>query len=279
MPQGLIDLNNKFNSTQMKNIITFLVLFLLSYPLFSQVDALVEVEGAITLGASSSSPALEGSIRWTGNDFEAYDGVVWRSLTSEGIIYDADSNSYNVVGVGKQLWMKENLRTSKYADGSDIIHEVIGNTWGAQTEGAYCWMFNENTYEVPNGKLYNWYAVDDPRGICPSGWRIPTESDFQELITYLTPTYGGGRLKEVGNAHWVQPNTGATNMVNMDVVPGGYRTHNGNFVGFNVFAFFWSSTSVAANTARYLQVLYDSAELETTLGNVVYGNSVRCIKD
>src|SRR5690606_15641997 len=108
------------------------------------------------------------------------------------------------ITIGTQEWMTQNLRTTKYKNG-DALPNVTNNTdWGNLGSGAYCWYNNNNGYEQPYGKLYNWYAVNDARGLCPTGWHVPTDAEWDTLTTFLGGlSAAGGPMKEAGTAHWI----------------------------------------------------------------------------
>jgi len=142
-------------------------------------------------------------------------------------VTDIDGNVYHIVTIGTQVWMVENLKTTKFRDGSSIPNVTDAEEWvghGELHSGAYCnydnTAANSNTY----GSLYNWYAVVDERNICPTGWHIPSEAEWATLIAYLGgQDVAGGKMKEAGTAHWSTPNTGASNSSGFTALPGGSR--------------------------------------------------------
>ena len=133
--------------------------------------------------------------------------VPTRSLT------DIDGNGYDTVKIGSQFWMKQNLNTAHYRNG-DIIPQITStNLWATLYTGAWCWYNNDPAiYAATYGRLYNWYAVNDPRGLAPMGWHVPTDAEWTTLSTSLGgDAAAGGAMKETGTTHWTTPNTGATN--------------------------------------------------------------------
>ena len=150
--------------------------------------------------------------------------VIFSTATlSGGTVVDIDGNVYNTVTIGTQVWMVENLKTTKYRNG-DAIPNVTGNaSWVALSTGAYCWYNNDAaTYKATYGALYNWYAVGDSRNIAPSGWHVATDSEWTTLSTFLGgESIAGDKLKEIGTSHWLSPNTGATNSNGFTAFPGG----------------------------------------------------------
>ncbi len=165
---------------------------------------------------------------------------------------DVDGNNYSSLLIGTQTWMGENLKTTKYSNG-----DVIGTTTpatldiSAEVTPKYQWPVNNDVNNVPvYGRFYTWYAASDVRNICPTGWRVPTDTDWEALKTFLGgETVAGGKLKEIGLTHWQTPNTGATNETGFTAVAGGYRNLTGPFVSFNVSSPYWSSTENTMNTA------------------------------
>jgi len=126
-------------------------------------------------------------------------------------VVDIDGNFYHAVAIGTQVWMAENLRTTKYRDGSPIPNVTDSSVWILTTEGAYCNYNNDTTHSNTYGRLYNWYAVIDTRNIAPEGWHVPTQDEWNTLVQFLGGgAVAGGKLKETGTAHWNSPNRGAT---------------------------------------------------------------------
>jgi uncharacterized protein (TIGR02145 family) len=184
------------------------------------------------------------------------------------------------VVIGDQTWSLYNLDVTKYRNG-DTIPQVTDQTeWNNLTTGAWCYFNNDSANGTIYGKLYNWYAVNDPRGLAPTGWHIPTQTEWNTLRTYLGgSTVAGGPLKEVGTTYWNSPNTGATNTSGFTALGGGTRL--GSFIGLKGNALFWTSTEF--NVLNALTVQLNSfntlASLPTT-GTAKYrGSSVRLIKD
>jgi uncharacterized protein (TIGR02145 family) len=191
---------------------------------------------------------------------------------------DIDSNQYHVVRIGNQSWFKENLRTSRLNDSTIIPLITSGSVWTNLTSSGYCWYNNDSAnYEIPYGKLYNWYSVNTSK-LCPIGWRVPTYSDWITLITFLGGSgNAGGKLKEVGFSHWLSPNTGATNEFGFTALPGGSRYNNGTFHSITD-GWWWSSTD-NNNYPWIIQMSYHLSD--GMMGNLFKnnGNSVRCMRD
>lgn len=211
------------------------------------------------------------------------------SFTTEQIknVTDKDGNVYNTVYIGDQVWMKENLKTTKYNDNTPIPNVTGALEWSQLTTGAYCWYSNKESNKEVYGGLYNWYAVNTGK-LCPTGWHVPSDEEWHELATFLDPgavmgftesTSAGGKLKETGTTHWTSPNTDATNTTNFNALPGGYRNFDGVFNGVNGNANFRTSTVFDAGFSWYRYLNYQSGGLYRTTGNKEGGFSVRCIMD
>lgn len=143
-----------------------------------------------------------------------------------GTITDIEGNEYSIITIGDQCWMAENLRVSLYRNGDTIPNIKEKERWVELTSGAWCWFENDPMYDSIYGKMYNGYAVNDTRGICPKGWRVPSEQDW--LILDQNVEEGG--LKEMGFEHWMTPNEGASNSSGFTALPAGLRHGaNGHF--------------------------------------------------
>jgi len=196
-------------------------------------------------------------------------------------VSDYDGNNYNIITIGTQDWIQENLKTTHYNNG-DIIANITDNTeWEALTTAAYCWYDNdEGTYKDIYGALYNWYTTVDVRNVCPAGWHVASDAEWTTLTTYLGgESVAGGKLKETGITHWTSPNTGATNETGFTTLPGGYRSSNGTFDLIGEYGYWWSSTEYSAPNAWYRLLGYDSGHTGRYNFNKKSGYSVRCVKD
>lgn len=195
---------------------------------------------------------------------------------------DNDGNIYNTITIGNQIWMKENLKTTTYNDGTPIEFVTDNIEWQNKTSGAYTWYNNdESTYKNTYGGLYNWYAVNTMK-LCPINWHVPTEAEFKTLYMNLGDygTYGlGGKLKEIGTLHWNSPNTGATNSTGFTALPGGYRYQAGTFHHIGNMGYWWLATENVPSSAYYFAFFYDSADGTSFHNGKTWGYSVRCIKD
>jgi uncharacterized protein (TIGR02145 family) len=196
---------------------------------------------------------------------------------------DGDYNIYPVVKIGTQTWMAENLKTTRYNDGITAIPNVTDNaTWSTTTSGAYCDYQNTPTYSTTYGRLYNWYTVasTNTKNACPTGWHVPTDVELTTLQTFLGgEIVAGGKLKETGTAHWLTPNTSATNEKGFTALPGGYRIPSGTFGLMGNTGYWWSSTQENINYAWYFYIYYGNANLTELDHEKHCGSSVRCLED
>jgi len=192
---------------------------------------------------------------------------------------DIDGNTYNTVWIGGQLWMAENLKTTKYNDGMTIPEVTDNNQWLGLTTGAYCWYFNNITNKATYGALYNYYAIHTG-SLAPIGWHVATDAEWTTLITYLGgQSVAGGKLKESGTAHWLSPNTGATNSSGFTALPGGYRSNDGTFGLVGGYGFWWSATESDSSNAWYRFMYYSGSGVSRYHNYKDVGFSVRCVRD
>ncbi|MFH0843212.1 MAG: fibrobacter succinogenes major paralogous domain-containing protein [Bacteroidota bacterium] len=193
-------------------------------------------------------------------------------------ITDNDGNECNVVRIGTQLWMVENLNVTKYSNGDNITNITTKATWANLTDGAYCEYDNLSENGAVYGKLYNSYASMDSRNVCPTGWHVPTSSEWLTLFSYLGGnSVAAGLLKETGTTHWNSPNEGATNESGFTALPGGYRHANGDFNYLGIQGY-WSCI-VDGLYSGYMTIIYNSTNVVWGYMDENQGLSVRCIKD
>ncbi len=197
---------------------------------------------------------------------------------SDAVITDIDGNQYKTTIIGTQTWMAENLRTTKYRNGTPVQKVSDSTEWGSLTTGpAYC-VYNTSTDSITYGVLYNWRAASD--AICPEGWHLPSDEEWATLAAFLGATsVGGGKLKETGTAHWQSPNTGASNETDFTALPGGYRSQNSSIRDIGKLGAFWSSTQNTASFAWIRYMEYNTGSLERGSNLKGDGLSIRCVKD
>jgi uncharacterized protein (TIGR02145 family) len=179
-----------------------------------------------------------------------------------------------------QEWMAENLRTSIYANG-DTIQNVTDNfQWNDLTSGAWVHYGDASQLENTYGKLYNWYAVTDPRNVCPTGWHVPSDTDWTILTDYLGGvSVAGGKMKSTGTQYWQSPNTNATNESGFSGLPGGNRLPPGQYSLMGVYGYWWSSTEINTTNAFYHTAAFDESILYWQDAVKSNGFSIRCLRD
>ncbi len=237
----------------------------------------------------NSDCVCEGSSGVTGSSLHTC-GVsnVHNPNLTYGTMNDQEGNTYKTILIGTQEWMAENLNTSIYRNGQEIATNLSYVDWQSTTNtelGAWVYYNNDPVNECPYGKLYNWYAVNDSRGLCPTGWHIPSDVEWNVLQEYLGIVVAGALMKSegtlgAGTGYWNAPNLGATNSSGFSALPGGYRYDTGEFAEKGVRGHWWSSTPNGIYYAWYRfldynnSLVYRYANLYTT-----DGLSVRCLRD
>lgn len=184
------------------------------------------------------------------------------------------------VVIGTQEWMLRNLDVTTYRDGTPIPEVTDNAAWADLTTGAWCYVSNNSANGPIYGKLYNWYAVNDAKGLAPLGYHIPSNDELTTLFTYLDgELVAGAKLKETGITHWQSPNSGATNSTGWTGLPGGFRDTDGNFYNFNTAGVWWSSTQYDITNAWSfsLSINYNGVGYGSINKNRAY--SIRLIKD
>jgi len=195
-----------------------------------------------------------------------------------GTVTDIDGNTYKTIKIGTQTWMVENLRTTKYNDGTAIPNVTDKDQWTKLTTGAYCWYDNNTANKNKYGALYNWYAVDTKK-LAPKGWHVPTDAEWTTLINYLGgESTAGGKMK--ATTGWNSPNTGASNSSGFSAFPSGNRNaYDGTFNGAGNYGYWWSSTANGSSGAWYRYLYYNDAKAYRKYKSRSLGFAVRCLKD
>jgi uncharacterized protein (TIGR02145 family) len=200
-----------------------------------------------------------------------------------GTVTDVDGNVYHTIAIGTQIWMVENLKTSRYRNG-DLIGTTNPVTLDIQSESTpkYQWSYDGNENNATTyGKLYTWNAINDNRKLTPAGWHIPNNEEWTILMHFLGETVAGGKLKETGSVHWLSPNTGATNETGFMALPCGYRSVSGNFGNLGNFGYWWSADEYYPNP-NFAWIWYlnnENSSLNNSPSSKGTGFSVRCIQD
>lgn len=207
------------------------------------------------------------------------------SATSESTreqVKDIDGNIYDVVRIGEQIWMAENLRTTTFSDGSPISKVESYDEWADLELPAYSWYNNDSLHAEEFGALYNYFSVESDK-LCPEGWHVPTDEEWIALASSLGgAAVAGGSLKEVGTSRWKTPNTLASNESGFTALPGGYRSYNGTFNLMRIDGFWWTSSEKSwygsTNTVVYRNLKYDGPDLFREVAVKSNGFSIRCVK-
>jgi uncharacterized protein (TIGR02145 family) len=204
---------------------------------------------------------------------------IWVTGCQTNSLKDIEGNVYKTVTIGTQIWMAENLKTTKYNDGTAIPLVTDYDKWAALTTDAYSWYNNDSTNKEVYGALYNWYTVNTNK-LCPSGWHIPADAEWTTLVTCLGDSkIAGGKLKETGTNHWKSPNTGATNENGFTALPSGFRSYNGSFNYIGISGYWWSSTEYTATNVYFWNLRYKFSYVYKYISDKPNGFSVRCLKD
>jgi uncharacterized protein (TIGR02145 family) len=199
-------------------------------------------------------------------------------------VTDIDGNTYKTVQIGTQVWMAENLKTAKYNDGTMIPNVTDDAQWSNLTSGAWCYYDNNASNNSKYGKLYNWYAVSKTtngnKNVCPTGWHVPTDSEWTALTDYLGGvSVAGGKMKDVGTTNWINPNTDATNVSLFTGLPGGLRNLNGYYYGIGNAGRWWSSSESYTASAWLRALSDDIGDADRGSSDKRDGLSVRCLRD
>jgi uncharacterized protein (TIGR02145 family) len=215
--------------------------------------------------------------------FYYYNGSAWMFLGDgdggSNNVIDIDGNGYRTVRIGNQEWMAENLRVVHYRNGEAITLVTDNSAWTSQSTGALCWYNNdEAANKIPYGAIYNWYAMNDSRKICPSGWHVPNDAEWNTMLNYCGgPSVAGGVMKAA--LLWNPPNTGASNTFGFSSFPSGYRSgDDGGFYNLGIAAGGWSSTDHGSYGWGFNPTNASAAVSSGTVGKT-YGLGVRCIRD
>ncbi|NND32313.1 MAG: hypothetical protein HKN76_06940 [Saprospiraceae bacterium] len=260
----------------------FLVTLLSTVLVFSlPAQTLMEVEGGIKVGDVSEANPAPGTIRFKDNGFQGWNGFTWLKLGGfkiYGEVVDIDGNHYHTVKLGNQVWMAENLRALHYNDGTDMQiqnGQYIIN-FGAPGTAHYP---NNQASTLPiYGTLYDFYCIETNK-LCPTGWSVPSNAQWEELINFLGGTeVAGTPAKETGTEHWAAGNTG--NNESGYTLRGAGRWHEtqGESIDFKSNAFLWSRTSITFPYFTHASVV-TSQLAQAQASSKLRGCSVRCVKN
>ena len=206
-------------------------------------------------------------------------------------VKDIDGNVYHTLVIGKQVWLQENLRTKKYRNGKSIAKNSTKAQWSTDKIGACAVYDNDSIKENAFGLLYNWYAIANPAGLCPVGWHVPKDSEWNAMVKYLDEyadttelkrvqsEIAGGELKEIGYAHWTTPNTGATGTSNFLGYAGGNKSIDGKCNDVGAYGYWWTATASSAAEAYGRLLSYFNGNIDRFKTSKNLGFSVRCVKN
>ncbi len=202
-------------------------------------------------------------------------------------VTDIDGNTYQTIVINGQEWMAENLRTSRYANGDTIPNVTDREVWINLTTGAWVHYNNDNQFENPYGKHYNWFSTVDSRHLCPNGWKVPSKENWIVLLNSIDTNANvfdgwsnnivGGKMKSTGIQYWQTPNLNATNESGFAGLPGG--TCYFDDWNMNVIGYWWGTSDYSEGNAMYAALYYDQYYLDNSSGNKNLGISVRCLKN
>ncbi len=194
----------------------------------------------------------------------------------------SDPTPQNLLPVSNcnQVWETKNLDVATYRNGDAIPHVTDSAQWVHLTTGAWCYYNNDSANGPIYGKLYNWYAVNDPRGLAPAGYHVSTDLEWTSLVACLGgDSTAGGKIKEAGLMHWLTPNTGATNSSGITGLPAGCRDFDGSFKYISSYGIWWSSTMEDSSYAWARDIYYNDGVILRFSDLKILGFSVRCLKD
>lgn len=197
-------------------------------------------------------------------------------------VKDIDGNKYKTVTIGTQVWMRENLKTTRYNDGTLIPLVTDSDAWTELNTPAFCWYNNDQANKNVYGALYNWYAVSTGK-LCPDGWHVSADSEWVKMKITLDEAgfieNAGGILKEAGTSHWKSPNAEANNKTGFTALPGGYRSYNGSFSYLGIAGYWWTSTQYMESNVYFWNLRYKFGLAYKYIAEMTNGFSVRCLKD
>ncbi|MFM1874649.1 MAG: hypothetical protein RL266_386 [Bacteroidota bacterium] len=218
-------------------------------------------------------------VEGTGGDYSSAEECQLACNMGSGVT-DIDGNSYGSIIIGTTEFTLSNLNVEHYRNGDPIPQVQDFEEWTDLSTGAWCYYENNSANGTTYGKLYNWYAVNDPRGLAPDGWHIPSDLELTTMIDFLGgKEVAGGKMKTTGTEHWLSPNEDATNASGFSGLPGGRLDDNIGFGRLKEEGHWWSSTAHSVPFAWSQAIAYSSDASSRLYGQKRNGNSVRCVKD
>jgi len=185
------------------------------------------------------------------------------------------------VTIGTQFWMTKNLDVSAFRNGDPIPQAKSNKEWqeaGENKQPVWCYYYNDPGNGAKYGRLFNWYAVNDSRGLAPKGWHVPSDEEWSKLIAHLGgDAVAGGKMKST--TEWGEPNEDASNSSGFSGLPGGIRNYDGSFDHIGEFGEWWSSAECNTNNAYHIDMRYIYGFAPWCWDNKGNGYSVRCLRD
>ncbi len=208
-----------------------------------------------------------------------------KTIQDCGMVTDIDGNNYSTVVIGSQCWLGENLKVEHYRNGDALATGLTNAVWESTPNGAFA-LYEDNTAnKAVYGLLYNGYAVQDSRGLCPSGWHVPSDAEWTQLSNQLGgDAQAGGLLKAAGTLAfstglWSFPNAHATNATGFAALPAGHKSQSGSFNLQHSNGLWWSSSTFTMFNGWYRSLSYLNGDLGRFSRDLNYGISLRCMKD
>jgi uncharacterized protein (TIGR02145 family) len=247
-------------------------------------------------GIGDCMPGEGYLVKMNADDILVYPFTYGEPCPGMPTVSDIDGNTYNTVQIGDQCWMKENLKTTTYQNGTSIPNVTSATRWSNLTTGAYVWYDNDISWKGPYGALYNWYATVDTNGLCPTCWHIPTNDEWTTLTDFIGGTglpHGnelkscrqvnsplGGGCNTTEHPRWNEHNTQfGTDDYGFSGLPGGYRKSFGTFFSICSYGLWWSSTEDLSYFAWSRFLSYSDGYVAVDSYTKPSGFSVRCLRD
>lgn len=226
--------------------------------------------------------------------------ILLTGCTKDDKANETNTDSGTSIKIGAQTWTTKNLDLVTYSDGTLIPEVQDAEAWSKLTTGAWCYHNSYSATGAIYGKLYNWYAVagiwneaskidaEKRKKLAPTGWHIPSDTEWNTLVNYLDPkanggdnssNIAGGKMKEKGTNHWYSPNQDATDLIGFTGLPGGYRNFDGMFYDIGYYGFWWSSSVNEAPYAWFRMLDYNYGNVGRYSNFKTNGFSVRCLRD
>jgi uncharacterized protein (TIGR02145 family) len=245
-----------------------------------QLNAQLTQQGADVVKLSAELVVVKASLADLIKKFEE---LIIQGSLGNGTVKDVDGNIYKIVKIGNQIWMAENLKTTKFSNGELIpvypdrfVWEWVNFGNGQlRTTPAQCYYNNDSGFNAIFGKLYNWYTATDSRNVCPQGWRVSTDQDWTILQEFLGEN-PGDKLKKIGTDEWNFPNSGAKDEFGFSAVPTGVRDNEGFFNGIGINSFFWTPS----NSIAFFRIIsLNNPSIVRSTRSKTNGLCIRCIKN